>query len=218
MKMDLDDVAVRILACLAEKELTTPEYYPLSLNALTNACNQKSNRAPVMSMEETDVIRGLDFLGTKGLARLTTDGGRVAKYCHSMADKLGLAASQRAILAELMLRGPQTAGELRARAERMTPLADLAAVEEMLQELMNYGPPLVARLPRQPGRKEQRYCHLLSGAPELVVDESHTNEGRVPLPSKTTPGRVQILEGEITTLKGEVSELRKMVEELKSMF
>ena len=194
------------------------EYYPLSLNALTNACNQKSNRAPVMSMEGTDVIRGLDFLGTKGLARLTTDGGRVAKYCHSMADKLGLAAAQRAILAELMLRGPQTAGELRTRAERMTPLADLAAVEEILQELMNYGPPLVARLPRQPGRKEQRYCHLLSGTPELVVDESHTDEERVTLPAKTTPGRVQILEGEINSLKGEVSELRKMVEELKAMF
>ena len=108
MKMNLNELETRILGCLMEKELTTPENYPLSLNALVSACNQKSNRDPVMSVTENEVVSALQSLGSRGLARLTTTGGRVGKYCHSVAGKLGLAAATRAILAELMLRGPQT--------------------------------------------------------------------------------------------------------------
>ena len=131
MKMNLTEVEIRILGCLIEKEQTIPENYPLSLNALTNACNQKSNRAPLMDLAEADVVRGLDKLGARGLARLTAASGRVAKYRHSLGDSLHLAPPALAVLAELMLRGPQTEGELRNRAERMTPFADIAAVEEM---------------------------------------------------------------------------------------
>src|SRR5512138_1102734 len=122
----LNDVEVRILGCLIEKELTTPEYYPLTLNALTNACNQKSNRDPVLSLVEDEVVRALDRLKFKGLARLSAEGGRVPKYCHSLSERFRFAASELSVLAELLLRGPQTVGELRGRAERMCPFADLA--------------------------------------------------------------------------------------------
>src|SRR6266567_1702310 len=201
MKMNLDAVEIRILGCLIEKEMTTPENYPLSLNALTNACNQKSNRAPLMDLAEADVVRGLDTLGSRGLARLTAAGGRVAKYRHSLDDSLHLAPPLLAVLAELMLRGPQTAGELRNRAERMTPLADIASVEEILGALMAFGPPLVTCLPRQPGHKEQRYAQLFAGEPDVPADEP------VPPPE---PARQRVMAGDerLTRLDGEVSSLR----------
>ena len=217
MKMNLDEVEVRILGSLIEKELTTPENYPLSLNALTSACNQKSNRAPLMTLVEEDVVRGLDRLGSRGLARLTAAGGRVAKYRHSLADNLGLTPPALAVLCELMVRGPQTAGELRGRAERMTPLAGIAAVEEILTELMAFGPPLVTRLLRQP-RKEQRYAHLFAGAPQLPVEE--------PVPSPE-PARRRVLaederlarlDAEVSSLREEIALLRQTFEELKSRF
>jgi uncharacterized protein len=167
MRMNLDELELRILGSLMEKELTTPENYPLSLNALLSACNQKSNRNPVMALNEAELTRGLESLGGRGLARLTTTGGRVARYRHSVAEKLGLSGPPRALLAELMLRGPQTAAELRGRADRMAQFADLASVEAALGELQQCGPPLVAKLPRQAGLKEERYAQLLAGIPEL---------------------------------------------------
>jgi len=218
MKMNLTEVEIRILGCLIEKEQTTPENYPLSLNALTNACNQKSNRAPLMDLAEADVVRGLDKLGARGLARLTTTGGRVAKYRHSLDDSLHLAPPALAVLAELMLRGPQTAGELRNRAERMTPLADIASVEELLGALMEFGPPLVTRLPRQPGRKEQRYAQLFAGEPELPDDTP------VPPPE---PARQRVmaenerlarLDGEVSALRTDIASLRCIIEELRVLF
>jgi uncharacterized protein len=218
MKMNLDAVEIRILGCLIEKEMTTPENYPLSLNALTNACNQKSNRAPLMELTEEDVVGGLDKLGSRGLARRTTTGGRVAKYRHSLDDSLHLAPPALAIVAELMLRGPQTAGELRNRAERMTPFADIASVEEILGALMAFGPPLVTRLPRQSGHKEQRYAQLFAGEPDLPADEP------LPLPE---PARQRVMAGderlvkleeEVSTLRTEVAALRSSIEELRSLF
>ncbi len=219
MKMNLTEVEIRILGCLVEKELTTPENYPLSLNALTNACNQKSNRAPLMILAEADVILGLDKLGSRGLARHTTAaGGWVTKYRHSLDDSLHLAPPARAVLAELMLRGPQMAGELRNRAERMTPLADIASVEEILGALMEFGPPLVTRLPRQPGQKEQRYAHLFAGEPVLPDDAP------APLPE---PARQRVmaenerlvrLEEEVSALRSEIVVLRCTIEELQALF
>lgn len=219
MRMNLTELEIRILGCLMEKELTTPEYYPLTLNALAAACNQKSNRDPVLNLTEADLQRGLEALGGRGLARLTTTGGRVAKYVHSMGDKLGLDAPCRAVLAELMLRGPQTAAELRSRGERMAEIEDIAAAEDILLRLQRHGPPLVARLPRQPGRKEQRYVQLFAGMPELPEEEPEQAEAASPAP-RPRPGneRVQRLEQEVGTLREEIAQLRREVEELLAAF
>jgi uncharacterized protein len=218
MKMNLSEVEIRILGCLIEKEMTTPENYPLSLNALTNACNQKSNRAPLMNLDEADVVRGLDKLGSRGLARQTAVGGRVAKYRHSFTENLHLASPAQALLAELMLRGPQTAGELRSRAERMTPLGDIAAVEEILEELMAFGPPLVIRLPRQPGRKEQRYAQLFAGEPDLPEDEPGTLSE--PARQRVMAGneRLDRLDGEISSLREEIAVLRGTIDDFRALF
>ncbi len=219
MKMNLTEVEIRILGCLVEKELTTPENYPLSLNALTSACNQKSNRAPLMILVEEDVVRGLDKLGSRGLARHTTAvGGWVTKYRHSLDNSLHLAPPALAVLAELMLRGPQTAGELRNRAERMTPLADIASVEEILGALMEFGPPLVTRLPRQPGQKEQRYAQLFAGEPVLPDDApaplSEPARQRVTAENE----RLVRLEEEVAELRSDIAALRCRIEELKALF
>lgn len=224
MRMNLSELEIRILGCLMEKELTTPEYYPLSLNALVNACNQKSNRDPVMNLSEADLVRGLETLGSRGLARLTTTGGRVAKYCHSVATKLHLAPAARAVLAELMLRGPQTVGELRNRAERMAEIADLAAVEAILQELQQCGPPLVIRLPRQAGRKDQRYAQVFAGMPEFPEEEEPEIERaaieKSPRAAGQAPGNERLvrLEEEVGTVRSEIVELRKELEEMIASF
>ena len=165
MDIVLDETEVRILGCLIEKEMTTPEYYPLSLNSLTNACNQKSNRNPITSYEETSVLGGLDSLQEKGLARKThTAGSRVPKYLHSLLDKFDLSRQEMAILCELLLRGPQTVGELRTHAERMSPFEGLEEVEKNLQGLLDYDTALAVKLPRETGRKECRYMHLFAGS------------------------------------------------------
>ena len=213
----LNDVEVRVLGCLIEKELTTPEYYPLSLNALTNACNQKSNRDPVMILEEPDVVAALEKLRFKGMARLSGVGGRVAKYCHSLSERLRLDQPELAVLAELLLRGPQTMGELRGRADRMSTFPDMASVEAVINELMDVDPPLVTLLPRQAGRKEQRYAHLLAGTPTVPEEEPGRTEG-----GRTRTGggeeRLAKLEEEVAGLRAEVAELRRLVEEFKSQF
>jgi len=217
MKMNLNDLEIRVLGCLMEKELTTPENYPLSLNALVSACNQKSNRDPVLSLAESDVLRALEGLGSRGLARLTTTGGRVAKYCHSAAGKLGLGTEARALLAELMLRGPQTVGELRTRGERMAPFGDLAAVEQLLAQLQQEAPPFVVRLPRQAGRKELRYAQVFAGVPEFTLEEPPEPER--PAERRAPSGeRVVRLEAEIGTLRGEIADLRGEVAELLAQF
>lgn len=214
METVLDPHEVRVLGSLVEKELATPEYYPLTLNALVAACNQKSNRDPVMSLEESDVARAVDLLRMKGFVRQSAEGVRAAKYCHCLAEKFLLEPPELAILAELFLRGPQTVGELRTRSERMHPFPDLGAVEEVLRVLMEREVPLVARLPRQPGRKEHRYAHLLSPVP--VVQEPGTPAVGV-LPGGGDD-RLARLEEEVATLRAEVVELRRMMEEFRSQF
>ena len=216
MKMNLSEIEVRILGCLIEKELTTPESYPLSINTLTGACNQKSNRAPVMNLAEAEVIKGLEQLANRGLARHTVTGGRVARYRHSLADK-GLAPAALAVLAELLLRGPQTAGELRSRGERMTELSDVAAVEEILQSLMDFGPPLVSHLPRRHGQKDQRYAQLFSGEPQLATEEPVASR-ECARPQSPGIDRLARLDAEMTTLREEISALRCALGCLKAKF
>jgi hypothetical protein len=218
MDMTLNDLELRVIGCLIEKELTTPEYYPLSLNALTNACNQKSNRDPVLALEEADVVRALDSLRFKQLVVVSADGGRVAKYRHLLAERLRLVPPELALLCELMVRGPQTVGELRTRAERMHPFPDLQAVENVLQELMEREEPMVAKLPRQPGRKEGRYAQLFSGPPEISAEESAPPPEAARLKVMAENERIAKLEEEVAALREEVAGLRLLVEEFKSQF
>jgi uncharacterized protein YceH (UPF0502 family) len=217
MERLLDDIEARVVGCLVEKDLATPEYYPLTLNALTNACNQKSNRDPVLLLEETDVVRALDSLRQKQMAHQSAEGVRAAKYCHNLEAVLNLDPEDLAILAELLLRGPQTVGELRNRAERMHEVGDLQAVEELLQNLMEREEPLVMRLPRQAGRKEQRFTHLLSGAPEIDETSSlPTEPARVKLAAENE--RITKLEEEIISLRTELDELRSQLQAFQAQF
>ena len=218
MDIPLNDVEVRVLGCLIEKELTTPEYYPLTLNSLTNACNQKSNRDPLMALTEENIVRALDSLRFKQLVVLSADSGRVPKYRHILAEKMGLMPAEQAILCELLVRGPQTVGELRTRGERMHPFGDVTAVDEVLQELMVRETPLITLLPRQPGRKEGRYAQLFSGIPEMS-EESPENR---PEPARqrvlAENERITKLEEEVTALRGEVTILQQMMAEFKAQF
>ncbi|MBI2354201.1 MAG: YceH family protein [Deltaproteobacteria bacterium] len=218
MEIILNDIEARVLGCLVEKELTTPEYYPLSLNALTNACNQKSNREPAMSLEEEAVVRALDSLRFKQVAVLSADGGRVPKYRHILAERLGLLPAELAVTCELLLRGPQTVGELRARAERMHPFPDAAGVEEVLRELMEREQPLVTRLARQPGRKEPRYAQLFTGEQEPVAEEGAPPPEAARLRVMAGDERIAQLEREMSLLREEVAALRLMVQEFKAQF
>jgi uncharacterized protein YceH (UPF0502 family) len=214
----LDGVEVRVLGCLIEKEMTTPEYYPLSLNALTNACNQKSNRDPIMTLAEEEVVRALDGLRFKQLAVVAADGGRVPKYRHLLAEKLGLVPAELALVCEMMVRGTQTVGELRTRGERMHPFADLAVVEEVLGELMGREHPLVARLQRQPGRKESRYAQLFGGELEPAAEEGGMPPEAARQRVMAENERIGKLEEEVALLRAEVATLRQAVEEFKAQF
>jgi uncharacterized protein YceH (UPF0502 family) len=214
----LNNIEVRVLGSLIEKELTTPEYYPLSLNSLTNACNQKSNRDPVTALAEEDVVRALDSLRFKQLVVLSADGGRVSKYRHLLAEKLGLMPAELAVLCELLVRGPQTVGELRTRGERMHPFGDLAAVEEVLQELIQRDNPLIALMARQPGRKEGRYAQLFSGPPECAEEGSEPRPEAARQRVMAENERIAKLEEEVAALRGEVVGLQQMMMEFKAQF
>jgi len=218
METTLNDIEVRVLGCLVEKEMTTPDYYPLTLNALTNACNQKSNRDPVLTLEETDVVRALDGLRFKGLAMQAADGGRVPKYAHALAAKLFLEPPELAILCELLLRGAQTVGELRGRAERMHPFPELESVEAVLQEMQERQPPLVVKLPRQPGRKEHRHMHLLAGEPQLPEEGQAAAPEAARVQVMAENERIARLEQEVTSLREELATLRQELEEFRTQF
>jgi uncharacterized protein YceH (UPF0502 family) len=203
----------RVLGALVEKEITTPDYYPMTLNALTAACNQKSNRDPVFVLSENDVIQAFDEARKKSLVRMVEAGAsRVPKYRHRLAETLQLTLPQLAILSELLLRGAQTLGELRSRAERMHPFSSLTEVEAVLSELSSAehpatavaGTPLVVRLPRQAGQKEARYTHLLCGVP--TAQEPSVS---APSPSNADAERLTALEEEVSALKQELSALRE---------
>lgn len=219
MDIKLNSIEVRVLGSLVEKELTTPEYYPLSLNSLTNACNQKSNRDPVMALTEEEVVRALDSLRFKQLSVISADGGRVPKYRHLLAEILGLVPAEQSVLCELLLRGPQTVGELRTRCERMHPFGDLSAVEEVLRELMERESPHIALMARQPGRKEGRYAQLFSELPESAEEGAETAapeaaRQRVMVENE----RILKLEEEVAALRTEVANFRQSMEEFRKQF
>ena len=205
-----------MLGCLVEKDITTPEYYPLSLNALVHACNQKSNREPLMNLEEDVVRQALRALGDQVLARSASGDSRVAKYEHRLADTFNFTRPETAILCELLLRGPQTPGELRSRAERMHPFEDLSVVQSTLKHLMEREPPLVKLLPRQPGNKEARYAHLLSG--DVEVREAPQVKEAAISSSATENARMTGLESEVAGLQKEVADLKRQFAEFRKQF
>jgi uncharacterized protein len=210
MSLLLDAVEVRVLGALLEKEITTPEYYPLTLNALVNACNQKSNREPVVSYDDEIVEQALTLLRDKRLAfQLTGAGMRVPKFGHRIVEVLNLGRRELAILCELMVRGPQTVGELRNRSERMHRFDDLEGVETCLRNLAERpDQALVKQLERQPGTKEPRWAHLLSGD---VVETMHSTDT-----ASTRTDRVATLESEVRELRERLEALERQWKELNS--
>ena len=228
----LDAVEVRVLGALIEKEATTPEYYPLSLNALLNACNQKSNREPVMELDEDAVRQALHGLEDDGLAgRARSSDGRVTKYEHWLGEAFNFSRAETALICVLLLRGPQTPGELRGRTERLHAFEEIADVLAALQKLMEREPPLVAMLPRQPGTKESRYAHLLSGDAESIAaativsfpGSGHTVPhlaNKDQFAGTPEPGHPMNAghEERIAQLEAAVNELRREIAELKRKF
>jgi uncharacterized protein len=206
----LNGMEARVLGALLEKEITTPDYYPLSLNSLVNACNQKSNRDPVMNLDEDSVRDALRTLHDNSLVRsVSATDSRVTKYEHRLQEAFNFDRHEAALFCELLLRGPQTPGELRTRAERMHQFDDLSEAQSALQRLMNREPPLVKVLARQPGTKESRYIHLLSGDAKPV---SSTAGREVPAALER-----EKMDG-FSRLSSEMAELRRDMADLKEQF
>ncbi|HBI11810.1 MAG TPA: DUF480 domain-containing protein [Franconibacter pulveris] len=209
MKHQLSAVEARVIGSLLEKQVTTPEQYPLSVNGVVTACNQKTNREPVMSLSERDVQDALDELVKRHYLRTVSGfGNRVTKYeqrfCNSEFGALKLSPQEVALVATLMLRGPQTPGELRSRVGRMYEFADMAEVESALEGLANREDgPFVARLPREPGKRESRYMHLFSGETETLVAAVEA----VSAPADSLTQRVEALEAEVAELKSRLEPL-----------
>lgn len=212
----LSAVAVRIIGSLVEKELATPDYYPLTLNALLNACNQKSNREPVMTLSEEQVLEGLEELRREQLIYRSAEGVRSARYCHHLAARYHLEQEELAVLAVLLLRGPQTIGEIRGRAERMHDFADLDEVEAVIKGMSDADPALVVRLPRQAGRKEHRFADLLRDAPAPgAADASHEPAAAPPIPQGD---RLDALEQEVARLREDLGALTERFERFRDQF
>jgi hypothetical protein len=213
----LNDTDVRVLGALVEKAITTPDYYPLSLHALTTACNQTSNRHPIVSYDEATVSSAIDRLRRASLVRgMQRADSRVTKYSHLLTDALNLTPRELAVMGVLMLRGPQTAGEIKTRAARLADFEVLAEVDETLSALIERASPLVVRLPRQPGQKELRYAHLLSG--EVTVDSvEHTTEKDAP-PQAAAGERLAALETAMAELQNEIADIRKQLEDFRRQF
>jgi len=212
----LNHVETRVLGSLIEKDITTPDYYPLSLNALINACNQKSNRDPVMNLDENAVRDGLRALNDKGLAgTVSSADSRVPKYEHRLQEAFNLPRAETAVLCVLLLRGPQTPGELRGRTERMHRFEELSDVHSALQRLIQRDPPLVKMLPRQPGTKETRYVHLLSGDVGIAGLPAQEPDFTA---ASADGERIARLENEIGSLKAEIAELKNVFREFQKQF
>jgi uncharacterized protein len=208
MDWQIDAAEARVLGALLEKEITTPEYYPLSLNALVNACNQKSNRDPVVSFDEGTVEIALEGLRAQGLAARISGESRVPKHAQRFTEKFNLGRREAAVMCVLMLRGPQTPGELRGRTERLFQFDDLEAVERTLQHLTEME--WVRKLPRQAGSRESRFAHLLSG--EVEFDPAEAETPAPPGSHSAAPGaldRISALEAQLAQLRREFDEFRR---------
>src|SRR5688572_27824286 len=217
----LNATEVRVLGSLIEKQITTPDYYPLTLNALVNACNQLTNRDPVVTFDDQTVVRALDGLREKRLATLFTGAeSRVAKYKHTLTDAVLLTPGEVALLCVLMLRGPQTLGELRTRSERLFTFDTMPEVEEALNALATREPsPLVTKLPRQPGTKESRYGHLLSGeAAPAAASEATVRPEPATLAVRAENERIAKLELETIELRRELGELKQQFADFRKQF
>jgi len=213
----LTDVEARVLGALIEKEITTPDYYPMSMNALLNACNQKTNRDPVTNLDEDTVrqaLHGLDDVKLAGAVR--GSDSRVTKYEHRFSEAFNFGRREVAILCVLLLRGPQTPGELRGRTDRLHPFDELSDVQSTLQKLIDFDPPFVKVLPRQPGTKESRYAHLFCGDnfPQPSESERHS-----PADSANSEDaiRLQLLKEQVAKLTEEVAELRAQVAKINQI-
>ena len=221
MDILLNEVEARVLGSLVEKELTTPEYYPLSLNALVHACNQKSNRDPFMNLDEDATKQALRTLNQKELAGPADNmDSRVSKFEHRLQEAYNFTRHEIAILGELLLRGPQTPGELRSRADRMHKFEDLGIVQSTLQRLMKREPPLVAVLPKHPGTKEARYAHLLCG--DVAAWEPAPESGGA-AGGSTTAGmgggeRITRLEEEVAGLREQIADLKQQLAAFRKQF
>jgi uncharacterized protein len=235
MDLQLTEMEARVLGALVEKEITTPEYYPLSLHALVNACNQKSNREPVMNLSEDGVTQAMRRLSDMELAgAANTTDSRVRKYEHRLQEVFNFTRPETAVLCVLLLRGAQTPGELRGRTERMYPFDDLSDVQAALQKLMSREPALAKVLPRQPGTKESRYVHLMSGdGGGPAADEARTGDaGRNPEAAALADvsdgraggrcmgdgERIARLESEVAALRQEVAELKQQLAQFRKQF
>lgn len=209
----LSAAEARVLGSLAEKETTTPEYYPLSLNALMNACNQRSNREPVMNLDEDDVRQALHGLENKRLAGVSrSSDGRVAKYEHWLGEAFNLSRAESALLCVLLLRGPQTPGELRGRTERMHHFDEISDVLAGLQRLIERDPPLAVMLARQPGTKESRYAQLLAGPVESIA--AAISESGMTSQNAANDERIAALEQELAEVKQQLEALRQKIDHL----
>jgi uncharacterized protein YceH (UPF0502 family) len=205
----------RVLGVLIEKERTVPDSYPLTLNALVNGCNQKSSRDPVISASESEVQAAIDHLRSLMLV-IESSGGRVPRYTHNFERVLGVPRQSSAILAVLMLRGPQTSGELRINSERLHAFADISSVEAFLNELAGRpAGPLVAELPRQPGARENRWVHLLAGAPADVAPSAPA-VAQAPESGAIAVGELAALKANVARLESEVSALKSLVAKISS--
>jgi len=211
----LNDAEARVMGALFEKSMATPDYYPLSLNALTNACNQKSNRDPVVSFEEATVVRALDGLKEKRLV-VQSSASRVPKYEECMARNSKLVDRETSLICLLILRGPQTIGELRGRSERLYSFGSLEEVEETLQSLDEMD--LVVKLPRQPGRKESRFAHLLSGDPLESLVRIQAQPEVATMQVRAENERLAELEKEVAGLKEKIDGLAQVFDDFKAQF
>jgi uncharacterized protein len=217
MEFKLTATEVRVLGSLIEKDITTPEYYPLSLNALVNACNQKTNRDPVMQLDEAAVRDALDGLQSQRVAGPARGAdSRVTKYEQRLQEVFNFTRAEIAVLCVLLLRGPQTPGELRGRAERMHRFETLEDVQSALQKLMQREPPLAKVLPRQPGTKESRYAHLLAG--DVVEVETPALAGAAVGLNPTDAERIARLEEEVADLRREVAGVKDQLERFRKQF
>jgi uncharacterized protein YceH (UPF0502 family) len=214
----LTDVDVRVLGSLIEKAITTPDNYPLSLNALVNACNQSSNRDPVVAYDDATVSAAIDRLRRESLVRaIHRSDSRVTKYQHLAPEKLGLATRELAVLDVLLLRGPQTLGEIKTRGSRLAELDTLSDVETILEMLADRQPPLVVKLERRPGQKELRYAHLLAG--EVTFDRPDAWTGSASGASGSSASdRISALEETVSELRNEIADLRAQLETFRKQF